>query len=249
MFKKMIIPGMIVLTLLCSVGLSGYSYISSDSLRSKIAVQEQQMAELNEELTEIEMHKVDVNEVKVAMNTASQAGNDVAALQNYYLTTELGTDDEDMADFSKRTQAVKALFGSSDQGAVVPWYSGEGCIWSFETTYSFSDNEVPVLWLCRDTSSERNVLAYATARYDADEGYFHDVKWDTVVRRATDSSSNQTIDRNSIWKALLGEAQDVYEASDDESTESEIIVDGDNEYGMTAHGYAYDPNESEVASE
>lgn len=249
MFKKMIIPGIIVLTLLCSVGLSGYSYISSEGLRSKIAVQEQQMAELNEELTEIELHKVDVNEVKVVLNTASQAGNDVAALQNYYLTTDLSTSDKDVADFSKRTQAVKALFGSSDQGAIVPWYSGDGCIWSFETTYGFSDNEVPVLWLCRDTSSERSVLAYATANYDADDGCFRDVKWDTVVRTSTNVGGTQTVDRDSIWRALLGEAEDVYEASlDDEDTESEI-VDGDNEYGMTAHGYAYDPNESEVGSE
>lgn len=211
MFKKMLIPGMIALTVVGCLAFSGYSYIVSGSLNQSIVAQEQEMDDLNKQLTEIETVEVDKQEVKAVLHTATQAGNDIAALQNYYASVSVDSgDDKAVDELSKRAKAVKLLLGVDDQNAAVPWYnSSSDYYWTFETTYSFSGNSVSVLWLCRDTVADGfPVLAYATADYDVEKGVFEHVKWQNVqLSVGTDAESIDeyaNVDRDNVWRKLVG---------------------------------------------
>lgn len=96
-------------------------------------------------------------------NFATDAGSEVAKLQNSYANITVSTDKAIVQDIYKK---MSAYF--NDKEARQNWLAFQGDIglkWSFKTTYSFPMNKINVVWYA--TSNDSNVfLGYATATYD-----------------------------------------------------------------------------------
>lgn len=212
--KKFLLPGIIVLSVILSVGFVGYSFLVTSNLSSQIVAQDGTIKEMETELNSIEKQQSEIVDVKVVLNSAAQAGTEVAAYQSKFATMS----NEERENLGTMAEKMRNLFSASDSGATVPWYTGNTAsdyTWKFETTYSFSGKTAPVLWLCRD--KEQNVLAYATADYLVEDNVFDDVEWNTVsrgsFRMAEDVADLEGVDRDDIWKALIKAGQEKLEAT------------------------------------
>lgn len=204
--KKFILPGIIVISLVASIVAIGYGSMVVSGYESQMSAQNETIRDLEGQLTEMDKEASDKVEVKAVLNTAAQAGTEIAAYQTKFATMS----DKDRENLDVVASEMRAMFSTSDSGATVPWYVGEDYTWHFETTYSFAGNYVPVVWLCRDHYDE--VLAYATATYDVKEQVFKDVEWATVsqgnVRTSDDIDIPEGTAKKDIWKALIAAGQE-----------------------------------------
>lgn len=72
---------------------------------------------------------------------------------------------------------VPSYFPSSFENGA-SWYAARNpetkdrTVWTFATTFSFTHNRIDCLWLCR-RQSDNQIMAYATAKYDAANGTFN----------------------------------------------------------------------------
>lgn len=108
--------------------------------------------------------------------SASDAGRKVAELQSKY---------EDLDPTANR-DGVKAnaedlskYFTDDAQLGRTPWFmvsKGDAkAVWKFESTYSTSESQTPVIWTCRTDGGDA-LIAFATAVFDAKANKFHDVE-------------------------------------------------------------------------
>lgn len=200
--KKFILPAVIALSLIIAVVSIGYSSIVVSGIDTEIVQQSETIGELEAHLSELEKAKEEVVDVKVVLNTAAQAGTEVAAYQSKFSNITEETRDG----LETMSSSMRNLFGTSDSDATAPWYNGdEEYSWTFETTYSFAGNSVPVVWLCRN--KDRDVVAYTTGIYDVKENVFKDIEWKSVSKGAVRTSQDVGLDedtpRDDIWKALI----------------------------------------------
>lgn len=103
-------------------------------------------------------------------NSALTVGNEVATIQNKYIELKTYvTDDSTESLMSKMADNDTQLADYfSDSKSIGDWYLGVhvNCSWTFNTTYSFFEDGASVIWLCQEKDT-LNILAYATAKYDA----------------------------------------------------------------------------------
>lgn len=138
----------------------------------KRAANEASIEELQKQLDSIKDPEVTVEEVEAQVYSAGDAGSRVADFQNLYRTS--GTDSE-----STKTIAENMDRYLDDSSNIwrIPWYSErvslQGVKWQFETTYSFTEKSIPVLWTCKD--EDGRLLAYATADYVGETKKFTNV--------------------------------------------------------------------------
>lgn len=119
-----------------------------------------------------------VETIQQKLYSAATAGAKVADLQNNYRFIDISTE-TGIEDMQKNASEMDEYL--EDTANRVPWYgqSDEETAWRFESTYSFSGDEVPVVWTCKSLSGE--LFAYATAVYHVDSGKFGDLEYHTTV--------------------------------------------------------------------
>ena len=116
--------------------------------------------------------------------SASDAGRKVAELQSKY---------EDLDPVANRdgvkanAEGLSGYFTDDAQAGRTPWFmvsKGDAkAVWKFESTYSTSESQTPVIWTCRPDGGD-TLIAFATAVFDAKADKFHDV----VVYQTTNAA-------------------------------------------------------------
>lgn len=124
----------------------------------------------------IEVLKADIESLANAdvsedlSKSALQFGNEVADLQNkyYQLENNIRTDDTEEARTAKKNNDSAIAEYFSDGSYKGNWYFCPEIYyeWEFDTTYSFFDEEIPVIWICNQREGS-DIVAYSTAIYNA----------------------------------------------------------------------------------
>lgn len=173
-----------VVTLVClclsvALGVGSAVYIKSvkskaDAIYEELAAQEPEETEVVDETTEL-----DPSEFLAA---AEKSGQEIVEIQTKYLATVKDIEDDSKRDAAMAEQKtliadLKTHFKDNAYAGIC-WYAANdyygGVTWTFETNYVFAKSSVNCQWTCRDT--EGNVMAYVTAKYDANAGLFGDAK-------------------------------------------------------------------------
>lgn len=141
--------------------------------------------ELKKQLSDVTTENEEtVEEIQVKLNSASTAGNRMAELQNERREVEVGSNGWEEKS-SAITDEIKQY--TDESNGIGPWYGRTNavkCHWQFESTYSFSGNEIPAVWTCRNDGNGE-LLAYAMATYHADTGKFTDLDYHQTSVGAT----------------------------------------------------------------
>ena len=166
----------------------------------------QMIESLTKELSMIKEIKETEELAITKLSSAASAGNKVAELQNKYKSLNAVTNEEA---FVANVNEIGAYLSDNDKNKRVEWYSpmlySVSYDWVFNTTYSFTETSIPVLWTCYD--SDDRLLAYTTGVYNANTGLFSDVNYRMTTlgasyKNATDDTgdtsdaSNMTNDSN-----------------------------------------------------
>lgn len=129
-------------------------------------------------------------------NFATDAGSEVAKLQNSYAGVSVSTTKEVVQDIYKK---MSTYF--DDEQSRRNWLSFQGDMglkWSFKTTYSFPMNKINVVWYA--ISNESNFfLGYATATYDVVSKKFSNLN---IVKGLKESSNVVKADLDEYNKFL-----------------------------------------------
>lgn len=150
-------------------------------------------------------------EQNTVLSAATALGETVAKYQNAYASLNPTTD---TAAFQANVEQMSACLGKEDENARVPWYATGGIAgtWNFVSDAEFQNDQAQVLWLCRNQSGE--LLAYATAVYNASENVFEDVQyqWSMLANRNMKSSGEG--EKNQITLEGLGDTIDKIKDAD-----------------------------------
>lgn len=123
-----------------------------------------------------EQKQVEENVIKQALNSASEAGSDVANYQNKYRSLDAKTNE---SGFMANVNKLDGFFDEASKNARTPWYAlsdrGIEYEWEFMSTYSFAADTIDVIWLAKNHSGD--IYAYAIGKYDVLTGLFKNVKW------------------------------------------------------------------------
>lgn len=151
--------------------------------------------------------------VQQMMYSAEEAGNAVSDAINAAHAIEWDALDAgqepDWNAMKFALEHVSDYFPSSYENGA-SWYAarnpkdGDHSEWSFMTTFSFSHNTINCLWLCH-RQSDGQIMAYATALYDAESGVFTSFNF---------AENHHITTYGNVWKA---EINDVYFEDDDSS--------------------------------
>ena len=140
--------------------------MEANSLREQIAAKQTEIDNLN--LTPLEQQYV-----QETLNTCLQQGSAVAEYQNQYATLlrdkKYASTPEIENNIVNVANNLAPYFTGSGDGTVIWYYTSDSntetqYTWTFETTYGFKGDSIPVLWICRQDNTG-TILAYATATY------------------------------------------------------------------------------------
>lgn len=195
----------------------------TESLNSAIA---EVKADLDEQ-ARINSIKLTKEEEELARNNAVEKGVHVATLQNAYRYLDVA---EDYQAFTNNKNSLDICFGDNDKNARTEWYSSISGIpgeWEFASKASFKGNTANVLWLCY-SDEDHTLLAYCTAKYNADTKLFTDVEWKmTSYAVANIKSDGDTVSDteqiSSIQDALQSLADDESIDIPDDELDDETI--------------------------
>lgn len=124
----------------------------------------------------------DPEDVEVLLKSAVSSGSAVASLQSAYQDCMVRPDDPSESVETKMQNNARSLapyFDDDSENAVTPWFTVTSeaqsrVTWKFMTNYSFTSDEVDVLWTCVDRNGR--LCAFATGKYTAATNLFSDVK-------------------------------------------------------------------------
>lgn len=103
--------------------------------------------------------------LKTSLKNSNDVGSEIADLQNQYRPSMRDSE------YAEVTDALKKHFKKDDVSlGAQPWFqnyskSRADLHWSYVTTYGFNGDTAPMIWLCRDVSTNE-VFAYAMAEYN-----------------------------------------------------------------------------------
>lgn len=161
--------GCVVLSMFCVVMLIAV-FASNLETASTVSYRSREYADASEEIETLEASVKSSSETDVSTSAAS-AGGKIASMQNNALRQTPHPDRvDDMLDYLVERSYDKC----------VPWYDvdtdqGPRCSWSFDSTYSFSGDEVNVVWTCRNDEAADELLAYTLGKYSSKTGLFYDI--------------------------------------------------------------------------
>lgn len=172
--RKGIMIGVIAIGAVLCVVITIMKANKENEINATIASDQQTLDELNASLTHTSSATTEtVDQIQATLYTASATGARVAVLENDARSINV--------EMSGGTEALQANAQETasyfdDDSANLVWYDydiSQNYAWTFESTYSYDRDQIPVVWTCKTTSGE--LLASTTAMYHADTGKFTDV--------------------------------------------------------------------------
>lgn len=144
-----------------------------------------QITQLEEQVKDLENQaSPDAASINKGLHSAADAGRKVAEYQTKYQNIDAAVTPDDV---TANAEALSPYFADDAQSGRQPWFTpskGDAkVVWTFESTYSFQNDSIPVIWLCTIDGSDE-LVAYATATYDAESGKFSNVAYQTTANAA-----------------------------------------------------------------
>ena len=128
--------------------------------------------------------------------SAAKVGTKVASLQTMYSdeVKKLSTAKPNTK-YKRISEKLSRYFGSTVYSA--PWCPlvTKDYVWTFKTDRKQTEDEFPVLWVCRTNENKKRVVAFVTAEYFTKDRMFRNVRICTTgygasISEATDSGSD-----------------------------------------------------------
>lgn len=154
-------------------------YFAKGSSYDKMYLEnEQKIDELTAELEGLQRSatadEASPDSMKTDLNSAASLGIKVADLQNAYRKIMNNADDKQKEDgLINNANALRECFKDGLDAQAVWCPSKKQYVWSFKTTYSIAESQIPCLFLCyADETDPSTLLMYVKATYDADVNKF-----------------------------------------------------------------------------
>lgn len=201
--------------------------LGQSSFDSQYAANQKSITQLQEQIKGLENQtSADASSINKGLYSASEAGRAVAELQTKYQSIDATVTPDDI---TANAQALSKYFDDKSQSGRQPWFTvskGDAkAVWEFESTYSFQNETIPVIWLCHiDGSNE--LVAYATANYNAESNTFSDVTYKTTRLGANYVDATVSNENAKILDSLIEKIQS-QDGGDEGLTESEAQEQND----------------------
>lgn len=157
----------------------------ASSFEAQLGENAKQITQLEEQVKDLENQaSPDAASINKGLHSAADAGRKVAEYQTKYQNIDAAVTPDDV---TANAEALSPYFADDAQSGRQPWFTpskgdAKG-VWTFESTYSFQNDSIPVIWLCTIDGSDE-LVAYATATYDAESGKFSNVAYQTTANAA-----------------------------------------------------------------
>lgn len=216
--------GSLIVLLVLVLILCGVIYRKHDAFQTKWEENQAKIEQLQttEVTDDSEQNAMTEEESKTVLNSAKQAGDKIADLQNQYIAesqkenTTVESDEKHRATLKKVASGLDEYFGEGSDFRT-PWFSISNQTdfsgsWQFMTTYNFVEDAVSVIWECTTSDDEdNNLVSYVTGVYHSDTGLF-----DNLVKHVTTYGA-------SLVPGTGGEVEDPLEDFDGEAYANNIM--------------------------
>lgn len=201
--------------------------LGGSSFDSQYADNQKSITQLQEQIKDLENQtSADASSINKGLYSASEAGRAVAELQTKYQSIDATVTPDDI---TANAQALSEYFDDDSQSGRQPWFTvskGDAkAVWEFESTYSFQNETIPVIWLCHIDGSDE-LVAYATANYNAESNTFSDVVYETTSLGANYVDATVSDENAKILDSLIEKIQS-QDGGDEGLTESEAQEQND----------------------
>lgn len=202
--------------------------LGQSSFDSQYAANQKSITQLQEQIKGLENQtSADASSINKGLYSASEAGRAVAELQTKYQSIDATVTPDDI---TANAQALSKYFNDESQSGRQPWFTvskGDAkAVWEFESTYSFQNDKIPVIWLCHIDGSDE-LVAYATANYDAKSNTFSDVVYKTTRLGANYVDATVSNENAKILDSLIEKIQSQDDGGDKGMSESEAQEQND----------------------
>lgn len=210
------------------LGFSVPTMLGQSSFDSQYADNQKSITQLQEQIKGLKNQtSADASNINEGMYSASEAGRAVAELQTKYQSIDATVTPDDI---TANAKALSKYFDDKSQSGRQPWFTvskGDAkAVWEFESTYSFQNDKIPVIWLCHiDGSNE--LVAYATANYDAKSDKFSDVVYKTTGLGASHVDATASNENAKVLDSLIEKIQSQDDGGDKGMSESEAQSQSD----------------------
>ena len=224
--KRRVAIGAIVLIFLGALGLFYAGNWRANQIGEQVDAVNDKVTALEGEVDKLSGQKASTDtDISKTANSAANAGNKVAELQNKYNGYNLETQGDSV---KSNALALDAYFGDNDKNARTPWYTKQASdvatTWECESTYSFEGNTANVIWLCKDGSGQ--IYAYTTAVYDVASRTFSNV---SRKQTALGHAHVQATAENEYKTKLDETIKQIQEKSGDDSKENKFTPEQQQE--------------------
>ena len=204
---------------------------------SRYADNQATITQLEEQIKDLEnADSPDAAKMNQDLHSAADTGLKVAEYQTKYQTIDATVTPDAV---TENAEALSEYFTDDAQNGRSPWFTpskGDAKVdWEFKSTYSFNGTKVPVIWLCTIDGSDE-LVAYATATFDAETGKFSDVETNTTANASAYVDATVENENSSHIDELIKSIQD--KADDVEGSES------DNGSGTSDEATAQDQSDA-----
>lgn len=208
--NKYIVAGCAVLLALSGIFIA---QILNDASRfsESSAANQLKISELTDRVTALENSQVPKpSQIRQTLHSAAAQGQAVAELQQKYMSAS----EEEIAQIS--SQISDYFIADDGHDAAFIWLAADEDKpeWSFASNYTFSQDSLPVIWLCHGQETGE-LLAYATASFDSGQNKFTDFEVHTISSGTTGDLQEQQNEFNSLVDRLSEISEDDEDVSYD----------------------------------
>lgn len=201
--------------------------LGASSFDSQYAANQKSITQLQEQIKGLENQtSADASSINKGLYSASEAGRAVAELQTKYQSIDATVTPDDI---TANAKALSKYFNDKSQNGRQPWFTvskGDAkAVWEFESTYSFQNETISVIWLCHIDGSDE-LVAYATANYNAESNTFSDVTYKTTRLGANYVDATVGNENAKVLDSLIEKIQS-QDGGDEGLTESEAQEQND----------------------
>lgn len=232
--KFIIIYAIVFICIMIGIGI--WWWVTKSKLAKTYLENENTISELNEKIAEQQNTEATTEEEVAASSTenteegsevldkASDAGTKIADIQNWYFTNTYETPADEVKE--RATEAGNYIAEKQDTSVWYYWYYYDtnnpnvNPVWSFCTTYSFSGNTVPVLWVCYNQAKDNELLAYAQGTYHADDNMFYDLEYHVTAIGDSYGPGSEGYGAVNDYDDETSDSSDTVESTDASETES-----------------------------
>lgn len=170
------------------------SFVSMN-FNADMDINQVKITDLTNQLNTMQTKFAEKKDAEIVLNSAAEAGKSIANIQTAAVSDGLT---------SEQAELLKSYFGNDTDGFI--WYSNslyEDFVWEFNTTYSFTMSEVPVLWtmyadITDGANVSRKLIAYVTGMYSVEDNTFGGMSVNItsagLTAQTTDAKGNVVID-------------------------------------------------------